>query len=339
MKSDMKLLSFMFNKTAICAGLVLANSAYVSAGNGPEITGRLNTAIVSAGSHDIDVRAIGAHLGISHLEKLDNGMKLKYELVADFSGEINGTDANGQVYTSGDRDNSGDVYVETAKMVLITKAGVLVYGPRLLSGQWKQIYSGVDKFEYNRMHGQMGQSAIFGQPYQVGNVIAYASPELAPGLKFVGAVLTPIDYNDDDVDVKSARLVYKKGALSAAVGRVWYSSEFPNIGNYERTALGASYDFGKLNLGAVYEGNKEIANEYDSYAVVADMKLSDTIAVTLGYANKSADNEAANKTGMIGKLKYKTSKKTYMYIEGGSYEGDGDINFADNVLFGMNAKF
>lgn len=308
---------------------------------GPNFTARLNLGVLAAGNRDYDMWAARADVGFNGLMSLDDGIKLKYEFVADFAGELNGTDANNETWTSGDSDKGADVYVHTARIFMITDYGMLLVAPRTISGQWGQLYANVDKFEYNRFHAQTGAIKIFGQVEQADDVVAYISPELAPGLRFVGAILTINDYNEQSADAVAWRFVYKQGAFNAGLGNVWVSGKQLNPTNvpdsYNRRALTAGYDFGQFNLGATYEindfGDNTAAN-YDSYAVVAETRLTDKITATVGYANKDAENDAADNSGMIAKLKLQAGKNSYYYLEGGQYE-----EAVDNVLAGINIGF
>ncbi|MGB1092012.1 MAG: porin, partial [Oceanobacter sp.] len=213
--------------------------------------------------------------------------------------------------------------------------------PRTHSGQWYQLYGNVDKFEYNRMNKQTGQGAIFGQVEQAEDVIAYVSPAFGDGFRFIAAALTINDTNDTNMDAIAYRVVYKKDALNAGAGQVIVSDRFMPTGEtYTRTAATVGYDFGAVTLGATYEMNDIADNaNFDSFAVVAEADVADKTTLTVGYANKSHDVETNDKTGMMAKIKYQASKSTYMYLEGGQYAGEGDVEYVDNYLAGISVSF
>lgn len=343
MASPSKIVSNVLKTTVISAAVAAASIPVVNAGGheGPKLTGRLSYGILQAGSRDHDLWAAKADLGVSAVTELDNGMKVKYELIADFAGELNGVDANGETWTSGDStDQAGDIYVHTARSFLITDYGMLLVAPRTHSGQWYQLYGNVDKFEYNRMHSQTGQGAIFGQPEQANDVIAYVSPAFGDGFRFIAAALTISDYNEEDLDAIAYRLVYKKDALNAGAGQVIVSDKQTGSDTLTRTAATAGYDFGMVSLGGTYENISIGDVEIDAFAVVAEADVSEKTSVAVGYADKEhSANEAANKTGMMAKIKYQASKSTYMYLEGGQYSGDNDVEYVDNYIAGLSVSF
>jgi hypothetical protein len=331
---------------------VMAASVYAEGEThqGPNFTARLNMGMMAAGSSDKDVWANKADLGINGLISLEDGVKLKYEFVADFAGELNGTDGTKNVWVSGDNKQldsgaeSGDIEITTARIFVITQYGMLLIAPRTLSGQWGQLYANVDKFEYNRFHAQTGAIAMFGQVEQADDVLAYISPELLTGLRFVGAVLTVNNDNGRTSDVIAWRFVYKNGAINAGFGNVMTSGKLlpaktdgSTGDSYNRMAFTAGYDFGQVKLGATYEMNDygdSILTRFDTLGVTVETSLTDKVSATLGYVDKSADTDAASNTAMVGKLKYQAGKSTYYYLEGGQYDKS-----ADNVLAGINIGF
>lgn len=311
---------------------------------GPNFSGKLNMGVLQAGSRDYDVWAFKADLGVDGLYITDSGLKFKYQLVADFAGELNGPDENGETWTSGensDLDNGNasesDIDVHTARVFIISDYGLFLIAPRTLSGQWGQLYGAVDKFEYNRMHGKTGPNAIFSQIEQANDVVAYVSPEFAGGVRFIAAALTIADYNKENLDAKVWRFVYnnKKG-LKAGLGNVNVSDKLlPTDKDYNRSAATLSYDFGGFSLGGTYEINDEHpSGNSTSYAVVAEAKVSDAVTATLGYANKDHDNDDMDNSGIMAKLTYNTGDKSYLYLEGGQY--DETVN---NVLAGVSVSF
>tara|TARA_R110002167_G_scaffold129262_1_gene312041 strand:- start:7072 stop:8091 length:1020 start_codon:yes stop_codon:yes gene_type:complete len=308
---------------------------------GPNFSGKLNAGILQAGSRDYDVWAFKADLGVDGMYITESGVKLKYQFVADFAGELNGVDSGGETWTSGessDLDNGnseGDVDVHTARIFVITDYGLFLVAPRTISGQWAQLYGNVDKFEYNRMHGKTGPSAIFAQIEQANDVVAYITPEFAGGVRFIAAALTIDDYNKEDLDALVWRFVYnnKKG-FNAGLGNVMVSDKLvPET--YNRTAATIGYDFGSFSLGGTYEMNdKHPSGDFDSYAVVAETSLSQRVSASLGYANKNHDNDALDNSGVMAKVKYQAGDKSYLYVEGAQY--DHSVN---NFLAGISVSF
>ncbi|WP_221794295.1 porin [Oceanobacter mangrovi] len=326
--------------TVLMAGLCSGGQALAETNKAPELTGKLNVGILQAGSRDYDVWAFKADLGIKGMYTTDSGLKLKYEFVADYAGELNGIDANNETWSSGetsDLDNGnseGDVDVHTARIFVITDYGLFLVAPRTISGQWAQLYGNVDKFEYNRMHGKTGPNAIFAQIEQANDVVAYISPEFGGGFRFIGAALTIDDYNGEDADALVWRVVYKKGDFNAGVGNVQVSDKLvPET--YNRSAATAGYDFGSFSLGATFENNdKHPSGNFKSYAVVGEMELTNTLTASLGYANKNHKNDALDNSGVMAKLKYTTGSQSYMYVEGGQYE-----HSINNFLAGISIGF
>lgn len=327
--------------TALTAGLTTQVQA-ATEHNGPDFFGKLNVGVLSAGSRDVDVFTMKADVGFKGLYSTDSGVKFKYEVVADLAGEMNGADSTGTTWTSGENttldegsSSASDIDIHTARVFIITKAGLFLVGPRTMSGQWYQLYSNVDKFEYNRMHTQTGVNAMFTQAEQGDDVLAYVSPELTKGLRFIAAGLTIADANGEDLDATAWRFVYKKGAFNAGFGNVNVSDKLAPA-EINRTALTAGYDFGKFSIGATYENtdmDMDNANNV-SMAVVGELDMTDAVTATLGYVNKDHDNDANDNTAILAKLAYQFDKNIKVYAEGGQYD-----ETPNNLMAGVSVSF
>tara|TARA_R110001583_G_scaffold176607_1_gene331312 strand:- start:2800 stop:3855 length:1056 start_codon:yes stop_codon:yes gene_type:complete len=313
---------------------------------GPDISGSINLGLLSVDSRDIDAHAFDSKLGIGGLYIADNDIKVRYDLVGQFSAEINNADDTDSTwtlgsYSPGKNEGRDGVYVETASIVVITNLGAFVIAPRTASKHWQDLYGQVDQFEYNRMHSQTGDIAIFGQVQQSEDVVAYAAPRLLDGrLQLIAAALTANDKNGVGGDILSARAIYDDKKLHFGVGYVHVAQEqLPAFASNDatRTTVGAGYRFDSINVGATYEINTDMptsngpnATDWDAYAVVAEFMINDQWSSTFGYAS----TERNDNSGVLAKLQYKLDKESYIYLESGQYKKAND-----NVSAGVKIAF
>lgn len=321
-------------------------SAAESIHKGPNINGSINLGLLSVDSRDVDAHAFDSKLGVNGLFIRDNDIKIRYDLVGQFSAEINNADDTDSTwtlgsYSPGKNEGRDGVYVETASIVVITNLGAFVIAPRTESKHWQDLYGQVDKFEYNRMHSQTGDIAIFGQVLQSEDVVAYAAPRLMDGrLQLIAAALTANDSNGVEGDILSARAIYDDSKLHLGGGYVHVAQEqLPAFASNDATriTMDAGYRFDSINVGATYEINTDMptsngpnATDWDAYAVVAEFMINDKWSSTFGYAS----TERNNNSGVLAKLQYKLDKKSYIYLESGQYKKEND-----NVSAGVKIAF
>lgn len=331
----------MSSKKSSCmlsvTGILLFSSAALAAENhqGPNFKGQMTAGFLSVEDRDADLWAFKLEAGLEGLYALDADLKLKYELVADFAGEVNDTDE--LTWSPGEvSDDEQDIYLRTARVLAITDYGALMFAPRTPSGQWAQLYGNIDRFDYNRFHAQTGSLAMFGQVEQAQDVFSYISPVFGGGFRFIGATLTIDDRNGEDTDAYSGRLVYNAAGLSLGIGHVMVKEEqLPTQEDYHRSAVTGGYDFGELGLGGTYEVNRDHpSGDFESYAVTAEYAFNADWSTALGYANKQHDNDQLDRDGIVANLKRHLNEQAYLFVETGQYD-----EAPDNIAAGISVRF
>ncbi|NIC07168.1 porin [Billgrantia bachuensis] len=312
------------------SGAVVANDHHA----GPNFSGTLTGGVLNVQDRDADLWAFKAEAGLGGVYTVNDGLRIRYDLVADFANAINSVDE--QTWTpGGHRQDDGEIYMRTARVLLMTDYGTIGLQPRVPSGFWGHIYRNVDVFEYNRFHGQTGQNAIFGQAEQGSDVFSYGSPRFG-GFQFIGAVLTTNAQNDQDFDVVTGRLVYDQGPLNFGVGHTQVRR--PGIDDLHRTSFGIGYDFGMIQLGGVYEHNDDRENnespaDFDAWGVNVSASLSDAWSVSLGYAENDKNLELDN-DALVGTIRRHFNHNVYAFLEAGRYDRTDN-----NVAAGLSVSF
>jgi hypothetical protein len=323
------------------SGIMLFSAAVQAAENhqGPNFKGEIAAGALSVDDRDLDVWAFNLLAGFDGLYTFeDSPLKLSYELIADFANAVNDNDT--LTWTPGNPDGGidDDIYIRTARVLLISDYGALLFAPRTPSGQWGAMYSEIDNYYYNRFHGQTGDIAIFGQVDQARDVIAYVSPQFGDGFRVIGSSLTLDDANDEDADVYSARLVYDNDeGLKAAIGHVITKSEqLPTADDYHRTAVSLSHDFGRLDLAGVYEVNRDHpSGDFDSFGANVAYDLTERWTASLGYAEKRhKDIEVLDEQVVVADIKYHLSDNATLFLETGQYD-----EARDNIAGGISINF
>ncbi|WP_444985620.1 porin [Halomonas mongoliensis] len=301
---------------------------------GPRFSGNLTGGVLDVSDRDLDLWAFKAEAGLGGLYTVNDGLRIRYDLVADFANAINSVD--NQTWTPGaHRQDDSEIYIRTARVLLLTDYGAFGLQPRVPSGQWAQIYNNIDTFEYNRLHAQTGQNAIFGQAEQASDVLSYGSPHFG-GFQFIGFGITSNSSSGNDFDIYGARLVYSEGPLEFAIGHL--EAQRPGISNLGRTVLSAGYDWGMVTLAGVYEHNDDRENsegpaDFDAWGVNVSANLNDNWSVSLGYAendkNLDLDNDA-----LIGIVRHHFNQNVYAFLEAGRYDSTDN-----NVAAGISVSF
>ncbi|WP_431025555.1 porin [Halomonas sp. H5] len=317
--------------------LVVASSDITAAEihhSGPTLSGNVTGGILNVDDRDLDLWAFKAEAGLGGVYVINDGLRIRYDLVADFANAINSVD--GQTWTPGaHRQDEGELYIRTARVLLITDYGTLGLQPRVPSGFWNHIYRNIDVFEYNRFHGQTGNNSIFGQAEQVSDVLSYGSPRFG-GFQFIGAVITPSAQDNQDIDIVTGRLVYDQGPLNFGIGHTQVRR--PGINDLYRTSFGIGYDFGMVQLGGVYEHNDDRENsdgpaDFDAWGVNVSANLTDDWSFSVGYAendkNFGLDNEA-----LVGTIRHHFNQDVYAFLEAGRYD-----RTENNVAAGISVSF
>ncbi|MCE8005152.1 porin [Billgrantia ethanolica] len=319
-----------FALAAAVSGQALADTQH----NGPTFSGNVTGGVLDVSDRDLDLWAFRAEAGVGGVYTVNPSLRIRYDLIADFANAINSVDE--QTWTPGaHRQDDGEIYIRTARVLLLTDFGSFGFQPRVPSGFWHQIYNNIDTFEYNRFHGQTGQNAIFGQAEQGSDVLSYGTPTFG-GFQFIGAVMTTNAQNDQDFDVVTGRLVYNEGPLNFGIGHTQVRR--PGIDNLHRTSFGIGYDFGMVQLGGVYEHNDDredsgAASDFDAWGVNVSANLSDAWSVSLGYAENNRNFDLDN-DAWVGIVRHHFNDKVYGFLEAGRYDRTDN-----NVAAGLSVSF
>ncbi|WP_302140061.1 porin [Halomonas alkalicola] len=301
---------------------------------GPSLSGNVTGGVLNVSDRDLDLWAFKAEAGLGGVYTVSDGLRIRYDLVADFANAINSVDD--QTWAPGaHRQDDSELYVRTARVLLMTDYGTLGLQPRVPSGFWNQIYRNIDTFEYNRLHGQTGQNAIFGQAEQASDLISYATPRFG-GFQFIGAVITSNAQNDQDIDVVTGRLIYDQGPLNFGIGHTQVRR--PGIDNLHRTSFGIGYDFGMVQLGGVYEYNDDRENsgsaaDFDAWGVNVSANMTDDWSVSLGYAENDKNLDLDN-AAWVGTIRHHFNQDVYAFLEAGRYDRTDN-----NLAAGISVSF
>lgn len=301
---------------------------------GPVVSGNVTGGVLNVQDRDVDLWAFKAEAGLGGIYAVNDGLRIRYDLVVDLANAINSVDD--QTWSPGaHRQDDGEIYLRTARVLLMTDYGTLGLQPRVPSGFWNQIYRNIDVFEYNRFHGQTGQNAIFGQAEQGSDVLSYTTPRFH-GLQFTGAVITSNPQNDQNFDVYTGRLVYEQGPLNFGIGHTQVRR--PGINNLHRTSFGIGYDFGMVQLGGVYEHNDDRENsggaaDFDAWGVNVSANPTDDWSFSLGYAENDKHHGLDN-NAWVGTVRHHFNQNVYAFLEAGRYDRTDN-----NVAAGLSVSF
>ncbi|PSF05893.1 hypothetical protein C7H09_12525 [Marinobacter fuscus] len=301
---------------------------------GPGFSAKMNIGALKVNGRDIAPWAFSVTAGTGGIFIVNDGLKIKYDLTADFSNAIN--DNDDLTWTQGNVNGgiNDDVYVRDAKITVITDYGIVLLAPRTGSGQWEQVYGEVDTFEYNRFHSQTGDIAMFGQPEQTTDLFVYATPRIE-GFQFGTSVVTTNEQNGVDRDIWTNRLTYKYQDLYIAGSHtIMKAGSLPTNEDYTRSALSASYDFGIVKLAGVYEVDTDHpTGDWDSYAANAEFRINPNWTLKTAYAEKDHDIDSFDRSGFVLGVDRHFGENIKFFIETGQYD-----DAPDNIALGVGVK-
>jgi len=234
-----------------------------------------------------------------------------------------------------------------------------------LSGNWGTLIGGRvagARYSFTNMYDPFGGKgvanggSIFGghgvsQADYADNAIVYVTPELAPGLKLLGAYTFSLSgadgsgqragtdtcaYNNTsrtcgNVQLYAIAALYNQGPLSVTLD--YENAKVPNLLaagnglNYESIYVaGASYDFGVIKPMAYYESIRDQLHtgkaDYQGYMLGATAPVSEQMLVKASYVHHSKDNlGSCNKYGLG--VDYNVSKRTRFFADVTKIENSG----------------
>lgn len=322
-----------------------------------------------------------SRLGFKGSEDLGNGLKAIFAL--EYRLEIDGNNALGFASTVGSAGPARQQLVG-----LTGGFGTAVAGRLQTTGyDWALKYdllAGTAFSPLQNVNTASGASAA-GTGFLIGgttvaarasNAVAYISPSFG-GFSFAynhaEAGEQTLNYRSDNIPVDLLGAYYDNGPLS--VGLVFANAKANGVANTATAktqdwALGGSYDFGVVKLGATFQTNKNEGNEgyllsnkrNNAWSVSAAVPVSANGKVIASYAKnsiKSTDTVGAaslndNTKSWTVAYTHSLSKRTTAYVGYNAIERDNDItptianlpagvtsNGADTGTFitGINHKF
>lgn len=304
----------------------------------PETYGFISAGALKVDNQDFEAEAFEIELGLKGKVRAQD-LNLLYQVEVDLAQAANRAD-------SGDagKDGEDDIHVKEAVMRLPTKYGTFVLAARGTSGQWAQLYSPINHYEYNEPHAALHEDGIFVQPDRTSGTFAWASPVVA-NTRMVIAAITLKEDNDEDADAASIRVVYNNGKLHLGAGTTLIQAEqLPSFTQQDLllTTISAGYDFGKVQLGAVWEHSDnqpyplapQGAADSDSFGVSANVNIGQGYGMALGYKEKNHDYGAADESVYMLKFEKQLDDQVKVWVETGQYD-QGDSNYA----LGVNLRF
>lgn len=333
---------------AAAIAAALAPAAVMAEASNVTIYGRIDYGFMSRGGDDRgnaqaaqdgrqnsfeDGIAGGNRIGFRGNEDLGNGLKAIFEIEFGFNGDTNGV--------AGTFNRHSWVGLEGA---FGTVLGGRVDGAR---------YSFVGQYDPFKNQTVANAGSLFGVTSGLGmadrgdNAIVYITPELAPGLKFLGAYTTsllgeegannagapsPILGGGDGSENKAGNTplyaiaaLYNNGPLSVTLYYENLQVKKAAVAaggdlEFDVYGAGASYDFGVAKLSAYYEktqGDNALSKTFsdgDGWLIGLSAPVTSNITLKASYVQANddrADNRDCSKWGLGGE--YAFSKRTTAY--------------------------
>lgn len=314
----------------------------------PEFYGFLSTGGLKVEGEDFEAEAFEIELGLQGKVSLQEKLNLNYAVEVDLAAAANSADD-----PSVGRDGEADIHVKEAKFWLPTRYGMFVVASRGTSGQWRDIYGGINHYEYNESHADLNPDGIFAQPDRSSGTFAYHTPWYL-NTKLVVAAITLNDGNDENIDGRAVRLVHKRGNFHMAIGTtLLMQNQLPPFAtaDYRISAAGASYKVGGLTLGATWENNHdspypldpEGKADYDAYGVSAYYQADNGAGIALGFKEKNHDYDAEDNSVYTLKVEQRLTPAVKVWAETGQYDEPAVVQgvkvIDTNYAVGFNVIF
>lgn len=272
-------------------------------------------------------------------EDLGNGLKAIYEFEFGFSG---------------DSGTSFGATTNRHSWVGLEGAFGTVLGGRVDGARYSFVGQ-YDPFK-NQTVGNAGSlfgvTSGLGQADRADNAIVYITPELAPGLKFLGAYTTSLlseagssAKNTQAIDIGDTPLyaiaaLYNNGPLSITLDyenlQIKKSGPGASDLEFDLYVAGASYDFGVVKLSAYYEKTEgddrasKLRSDGDGWLIGLSAPVTSAITLKASYVKANDDRAAqsdCSKWALGGE--YAFSKRTTAYA--GYAKIDNDRNAACSI--------
>lgn len=302
----------------------------------PELFGFISAGALKTDVQDFEAEAFEIELGVKG-KITANDLNFIYQVEVDLAKAANSADEGNE------EDN---IHIKEASIKIPTQYGGFLIAARGMAGYWAELYGPISHYEYNEPHAAYDPDGIFNQPDRSSGTFAYATPKFFGGTThFVASAITLLQDNDEDADAITARVVFNKDNLRLGVGAVVLkAAQLPAFTDEDMqiTALSASYNFGKVQLGAVWEHTDNEpyplsptgAADSTSFGVSTQVNLGDGYGFAVGYKEKDHDYDVKDESVYTVKVERKLDDQVKIWAETGQYE-----NAASNYALGVNLKF
>lgn len=347
---------------AAAIAAALAPAAVMAEASNVTIYGRIDYGFMSRGGdnngatqagrtgrmNDFEDGILGTNrFGFKGSEDLGNGLKAIYEFEFGFNGD------------------TGDAFGGTTNRhswVGLTGAFGTVLGGRVDGAR----YSFVGKYDPFKNQTVANAGSLFGvtsglgQADRADNAIVYITPELAPGLKFLGAYTTNllgeagsgvatgfaagqgVDVETGDTPLWAVAAMYDNGPISLLADYENLKIKRANAGSdleFDLWVFGASYDFGVVKLHGYYEnvegddGASKALSDSDGWLVGLSAPVTSAITLKASYVKANNDAVADADCSKIGiGAEYAFSKRTTAYATWAKISSDSnDARFACGI--------
>lgn len=347
---------------AAAIAAALAPAAVMAEASNVTIYGRIDYGFMSRGGdnngatqagrtgrmNDFEDGILGTNrFGFKGSEDLGNGLKAIYEFEFGFNGD------NGTAFGATTNRHS---------WVGLTGAFGTVLGGRVDGAR----YSFVGKYDPFKNQTVANAGSLFGvtsglgQADRADNAIVYITPELAPGLKFLGAYTTSllneagagvttnlaagagVDIETGDTPLYAIAAMYDNGPISLLADYENLQIKRTNAGSdfeFDLWVFGASYDFGVVKLSAYYEKTEgdnaasKALSDGDGWLIGLSAPVTSNITLKASYVQANNDTAAdrdCSKWGFGGE--YAFSKRTTAYATYAKVDSDSnDARFACGI--------
>lgn len=284
-----------------------------------------------------------AIIGVKGLHVLENGMKLAYNLEADFAPLAEGDSTYSKYY--GATSSEDPIFIRAAGAALITKYGLFAFGDAM-SGVYSEFYQPVDVFEVNTQDSTPSAAAngsrMWTQTKWSKDGLVYKTPVW--NHMFVKMVYASInDESGGADDLKIIHGVYKDERFMVGLNYSVYDSTLAGVSDGEkdrkRYVLASHYNWDSFKLAGVYEKNVAMGTasaDFDVKAVTGTY-IYDDLSVSLSWQDREEPDAGllTKDTATIAQVKYKLDDNLSYWIEGGKYsESDND-----NLGVGVKVNF